>query len=174
METIQLYEANKEFETLLSDIEEYTDPTTGEISPEFMKKIDAVSIKREELILTAGVIYLSSKADADKVDAEIARLTALKKTYGSKSVLMDNLLNKVVRLGEEFKFSTFQIKWYKNPPSVTVAENLDLCELAGTNPNLVKTTYSLDKTYIKELDKAGKPLPDGIKVDKNKHTLRIK
>ncbi len=169
MANIQLYEVSKELDALLNQ----ADPETGELPENIIEQIDALTIERDTLINQAGLIYKMAELDADKVDEEIKRLQSIKKFYTRKSEVMERLLNKTIRLGEEFKFSNLIIKWRKNPPKVETTDLLDLNELQDTNPELIKIEYSLDKAKVKELAKNNIPLPAGIKVIQE-HKLTIK
>ena len=172
--SLQLYEINEAFKSLVED-EENINPETGELTDEAVKKLDSLGLQKQDLIHYIGLSYHTYLAEVQEVDIEIERLSKIKKHRNSKVNAMKRLLEKHVYLGEEMKFGNLEIKWKKNPPSVDVQDGLDLEEMHKAMPDLVRVnvSYALDKVKIKELHKANKPLPRGIKVIQN-HSLQIK
>ena len=172
--SFMLYDINKQFADLIED-ENSINQETGELTTEATEKMKALDIQREDLIHYIGLSHFNYKAEAEKVDSEIERLQNIKKSFVNRENSLKRLLERTVRVGEEFKFSNLQIKWAKNPPSVEVDELLNLEELHSQNPELVKvtTSYQLDKVKIKELKKEDKPLPKGIRVIQN-NSMRLK
>jgi transcription-repair coupling factor (superfamily II helicase) len=158
---IQLYNINQEiYELINTNIDE----ETGELSQEASERFDKLQMKKEDIIQSVGLTHIINKAEAEKVDTEIKRLQSIKSIYSRREEAAKKIIRKFVKLGEEYKFPNLQVKWKKNPPSVVEDDLLDLEELRDTNPNLVKVSYSLDKMWVKELYKDGKPLPEGIAV----------
>jgi len=157
---------------LLED-ENSIDQNTGELTEEAIKKLDSLEIQKKDLIHYVGLSYFNYKAESGKVDAEIERLQNIKKHYTTRENSAKKLLSKYVRLGEELKFDNLEIKWQKNPPSIETDGFVDLAELEKQQPELVNLEYSLNKKKVKELAKAGQPLPQGIRV-KQDYSMRIK
>lgn len=170
--SLQLYDIHKGLMELLED-ENSVDQTTGELTEEAIKRLGSLEIQKKDLIHYIGLSYFNYKAESGKVDAEIERLQNIKKHYTTRENSTKKLLSKYVRLGEELKFDNLEIKWQKNPPAVEVDDFIDLEQLKASNPELVKTEYSLDKKRVKELHKAEKPLPQGIRI-KQDFSMRIK
>jgi len=172
--SFMLYDINKQFAELIED-ENSINQETGELTLEASEKMKALDIQREDLIHYIGLSHFNYKAEVEKVNSEIERLEAIKKSFQVKENSLRRLLEKTVRVGEDFKFSNLQIKWQKNPPSVETDLELNLEELHNQNPELVsaKTVYSLDKAKIKEMKKEDKPLPKGIRVIQS-NSMRIK
>lgn len=170
--SLQLYDIHKGLMDLLDD-ESSINPETGEITEEAIKKLDSLELQKKDLIHYIGLSYFNYKAESGKVDSEIERLQSIKKYYTTRETSVRRLLGKYVRMGEEVKFNNFEIKWQKNPPSVEADEFIDLVELAKQQPDLVNVEHSLNKKKVKELAKAGSPLPSGIRI-KQDYSMRIK
>ena len=170
--SLALYQINDEFRSLIEN-EENINPNTGELTEEANKKLDALGFQKQDLIHYIGLSYHTYNAHILEVDAEIERLSKIKKHYQNNVSSMKHLLEKNIEIGDELKFNDLEIKYKKNPPAVDTDDELNLIELQKTNPELVKTSYSLDKIKVKELFKADKPLPAGIRVIQN-HSLMIK
>src|SRR5574340_281444 len=92
-----LYDINKQFAELIED-ENSINQETGELTPEASEKMKALDIQREDLIHYIGLSHFNYKAEVEKVDSEIERLTAIKKTVQTKADSLRKLLERTVRV----------------------------------------------------------------------------
>lgn len=160
---IQLYNINQEIFDLINN---GVNEETGELTPEVAERFQQLQLKKEDIIQSVGLTHIINKAEAEKVDAEIKRLQSIKSFYSKREDAAKRLIQKFIRLGEEYKFPNLQIKYKKNPPKVVVDDLIDLDTMYESGSTLVKRdiSYSLDKNLVKEFHKDNKPLPDGVRV----------
>lgn len=173
---LQLYDINNDFRSLIED-EENINQETGELTDDAIKKLDELGLQKQDLIHYVGLSYHTYNAEVSEVDAEIDRLTKIKKQRLGKVNAMKKLIEKNVRLGEEMKFENLEIKWKKNPPKTEIDEiGFDLLAFEKSYPELVERNPVLKsgtKNLFKEWHKENKPLPQGVKIIQN-HSLVIK
>lgn len=174
--SLQLYDINNDFKSLIED-EDNINPETGELTEDAIKKLDELGLQKQDLIHYVGLSYHIYNAETSEVDAEIDRLTKIKKQRLNKVNAMKKLIEKNIRLGEEMKFANLEIKWKKNPPKTEIDEvAFDLLSFEKVYPELVERNPVLKsgtKNLFKEWYKENKPLPQGIKIIQN-HSLVIK
>lgn len=169
---MQLYNINQEIFDLINN---GVDEETGELTTETSERFQQLQLKKEDIIQSIGLTHIVNKAEAEKVNEEIKRLQSIKSHYSRREEAAKKMLQKFIRLGEEYKFSNLVVKYQKNPHRVIVDDLIDLERLhdAGSALIIKDISYSLDNKLIKEYYKNGKPLPEGISVAQE-FSLRIK
>lgn len=174
--SLQLYDINNEFKSLIED-EDNINSETGELTEDAIKKIDGLGLQKQDLIHYIGLSYHIYNTEVSEVDAEIERLTKIKKQRLNKVASMEKLIEKNIRLGEEMKFENLEIRWKKNPPKTEIDEiEFDLVAFEKSHPDLVERKPILKsgtKNLFKEWHKDNIPLPRGVKIIQN-HSLVIK
>ena len=146
-----IYELSAEVKQLEEDLLNSVDEETGEIDEEISKALD---VTREEFDGKAvSLIKLSDKfnADVSVIDSEIARLTALKKSYKKSADRLKNGVTNAMRtLGiDEIRTSTMRLSFRKSEE--TVIDNL-----VFVPEEYLKIKWEPDKTAIKKAIKDGK------------------
>lgn len=166
--TLRLYQFGGEFEAL----EELLIESFGELTPEIEALMgDLNSDLDRKIDGYCGLIQNFSRT-ADAAKAEVKRLTELAKAREAAAT----------RLKERLKFGldaleiakretgTFSVRIQANPPSVSVAPDVDLAALP---PSFVRTKLELDSAAVKEAAKRGDTLPTGLSITVGSH-IRIR
>lgn len=167
--SLEIYKVDKGIERIFEDEDNY-DPETGEFLAE--AEINALQINRNILFHDLAIINISRKGLAEMIDGEIKRLQALKKSAVSKSETAKRIIGKLLPKGEKMDLGDVKFSWRKSS-EVVCDEFLDLADLAGKHPELVKISHELRKTEVKNMLKDTGIIPDGIRIIENQN-LQIK
>lgn len=175
-QSLKLYFIDKDIEQILENAveNELYDPRTGELLPEVLDKINSLELKKEDLFHNIGLMQLQAKASIGAVDAEIKRLTDIKKSFQTREGTAKKFLQNHIPEGEKFEFENLKISWRKST-AVETKEDLNLESLKVSDPDFVteKVVFSLDKTLVKNTYKANGILPAGVKVVE-KQNIQVK
>lgn len=164
-----LYELNKQFERILEMAE------TGEFEEEVIQgTLEGVEGEIETKLDSYGVIVNELQADVDKIDAELKRLTAKKKTLsGSIDFLKTNVRATLERLGKRtVKGDRFTWSIAKNGGKAPVIIK------EGTSVLSIPEDYQdwdvrFNKTAIREALESGKTL-DFAYLGERGESLRLR
>lgn len=142
----------------------------GEITPEIEASMDALLAKGSQSLVSAAWVVSKLEADAELCKAEAKRLSdrAASIENGVESLKGRMVFAVDAAFNGKLKTPTHTI-WAQNAaPAVTVelAEGTDLAALDKTHSELVRKSYYLDKTAIRNRWEAGDPLPISITVTK--------
>ena len=164
-----IYELTGEIKQLEKDLLDSADYETGEVDEVIVKALD---VTREEFNARAvGCVNLSDKFNAyiAAIDSEIARLTALKKSYKkSADRLKNGVSNAMLSLGiSEIITDTMRLSFRRSEE--TVIDNIDFLPAEYVKE---KIEYNPDKTAIKKAIKEGKDV-QGVHVE-IKYNLQVK
>lgn len=166
---MNLYNLTAECKTLYDDIIASADDDTGEVD---LSLVTALSVRQEEWndkAIAVACVYRALDEDSARVGREIERLTAIKKRLErERDRVKEGLANACNALGVEKVQGMYANISFRSSEQ-TVIEN------EGAIPDeymTVKTTYTPNKTAIKEAIKAGKDVP-GAHVEKRKN-IQIK
>lgn len=166
---MNLYNLTAECKTLYDDIIASADDDTGEVD---LSLVTALSVRQEEWndkAIAVACVYRALDEDSARVGREIERLTAIKKRLErERDRVKEGLANACNALGVEKVQGIYANISFRSSEQ-TVIEN------EGAIPDeymTVKTTYTPNKTAIKEAIKAGKDVP-GAHVEKRKN-IQIK
>ena len=122
--------------------------------------IEASGLTDDIATKAQGIEYVARSAETylPAIDAEIARLTALKAHRVKVAQgLRDYLMNSMVRMQiERIECPMFAISIRSNPPSVDVFESL---QVPSKYWRVIPETCAPDKTLIKEALKSGVDVP---------------
>ena len=166
---MNLYNLTEECKSLYDDIIASADDDTGEVD---LSLVTALSVRQEEWndkAIAVACVYRALDGDSARVGREIERLTAIKKRLErERDRVKEGLANACNALGVE-KVQGMYANISFRASEQTVIDN------EGEIPDeymTVKTTYTPNKTAIKEAIKAGKDVP-GAHVEKRKN-IQIK
>ena len=166
---MNLYNLTAECKSLYDDIIASADDDTGEVD---LSLVTALSVRQEEWndkAIAVACVYRALDEDSARVGREIERLTAIKKRLErERDRVKEGLANACNALGVEKVQGMYANISFRSSEQ-TVIEN------EGSIPDeymTVKTTYTPNKTAIKEAIKAGKDVP-GAHVEKRKN-IQIK
>lgn len=166
---MNLYNLTTECKSLYDDIIASADDDTGEVD---LSLVTALSVRQEEWndkAIAVACVYRALDEDSARVGREIERLTAIKKRLErERDRVKEGLANACNALGVEKVQGMYANISFRSSEQ-TVIEN------EGAIPDeymTVKTTYTPNKTAIKEAIKAGKDVP-GAHVEKRKN-IQIK
>lgn len=141
--------------------EQSVDMETGEV---FDKEyLDNLPMEREEKSKNVGLVVKGYEANINEIDAELKRLTALKRHYNSR---IQSLKSYVLAYGVPVNDVAVQIKFSKGRESVQVEDGVDI-------PNDFKTwKWTPNKTAIGKALKAGEEIPGCSLVRKPSVTIK--
>lgn len=166
---MNLYNLTAECKSLYDDIIALADDDTGEVD---LSLVTALSVRQEEWndkAIAVACVYRALDEDSARVGREIERLTAIKKRLErERDRVKEGLANACNALGVEKVQGMYANISFRSSEQ-TVIEN------EGAIPDeymTVKTTYTPNRTAIKEAIKAGKDVP-GAHVEKRKN-IQIK
>lgn len=166
---MNLYNLTAECKSLYDDIIASADDDTGEVD---LSLVTALSVRQEEWndkAIAVACVYRALDEDSARVGREIERLTAIKKRLErERDRVKEGLANACNALGVEKVQGMYANISFRSSEQ-TVIEN------EGAIPDeymTVKTTYTPNKTAIKEAIKAGKDVP-GAHIEKRKN-IQIK
>lgn len=166
---MNLYNLTEECANLYDAIIASADDDTGEVD---LSLVNALSVRQEEWndkAIAVACVYRALDEDSARVGREIERLTAIKKRLErERDRVKEGLANACNALGVE-KVQGMYANISFRASEQTVIDN------EGEIPDeymTVKTTYTPNKTAIKEAIKAGKDVP-GAHVEKRKN-IQIK
>lgn len=166
---MNLYNLTAECKSLYDDIIASADDDTGEVD---LSLVTALSVRQEEWndkAIAVACVYRALDEDSARVGREIERLTAIKKRLErERDRVKEGLANACNALGVEKVQGMYANISFRSSEQ-TVIDN------DGAIPDeymTVKTTYTPNKTAIKEAIKAGKDVP-GAHVEKRKN-IQIK
>lgn len=171
---MNLYLVNK---FLQDTLDQFMDYETGEISEEGAKKIEALGLKKEELIDEMIKVYKNNQMLVDGINAEMKRLQ-------DRSAKLERSMNSIMKMlrpnlteGEKIVTPEYELKWTTSTklagvdlldPELTFhAKTDDLHKFVKA-----KTTYSFDKAELKKaLKEAGNKydLPFYIFIEQTKN-----
>lgn len=173
----ELRKINNRITKILSD-ENNVNEETGEISEAVIDQLNALDLRKEEIIEVLALAFHDYRAMAesiknDPVVLEAKRKLELAKQYEAGYNSLKNLLAKVVPEGDKIETENYKISWRKS--SVVEVDELEcnLEELYKKQPELVRAKFEIDKKIIKELSKANKPLPNGVTIEE-RNNLQLK
>lgn len=158
---LALYQIEQEYIKLTEQLLE----NGGEITEELEQALAINQQNLETKGTNYGFVVKQLESEIDQIDAEIARLTALKKSRSKSVDRLKETISKAMELYEieEIKTPVLKISFRKSE-SVEI-ENEDLLEADYVT---VKTTIHPDKTKIKEAIKAGEFVTGAVlKTNKN-------
>lgn len=166
---MNLYNLTAECKSLYDDIIASADDDTGEVD---LSLVTALSVRQEEWndkAIAVACVYRALDEDSARVGREIERLTAIKKRIErERDRVKEGLANACNAIGVEKVQGMYANISFRSSEQ-TVIDN------DGAIPDeymTVKTTYTPNKTAIKEAIKAGKDVP-GAHVEKRKN-IQIK
>lgn len=166
---MNLYELTEDCKNLYDAILASADDDTGEVD---LSLVNALSVRQEEWndkAIAVACVYRALDEDSSRVGREIERLTAIKKRLErERDRVKEGLANACNALGVEKVQGMYANISFRSSEQ-TVIDN------EGAIPDeymTVKTTYTPNKTAIKDAIKAGKDVP-GAHVEKKKN-IQIK
>jgi len=162
---MNLYQINNEVKRL---IEDSVDAETGEIAEEAFEKLNALELSKQEVINNTALTYKEIDNFRTAIKNEIARLKDIDRSVSRKQELIRRYLSQNIGEGEKIQTENYTITWRKSAKIVQDDNLISLEELKKRNNDSVreKVVLELDKKYLTELAKAGKPLPEGVQYVK--------
>lgn len=143
-----MYELTADYMTVLSMA------TDGETPPDAIADtLEAIGGEIEIKAENSAVIMQELKAEADKIDAEIKRLTARKKALETNSdAIKDRIYNAMKTTGKtKFKTTLFSFNIAKNPVKLVIDDETKI-----PKKYLIPQPAKIDNAALKEELKAGK------------------
>jgi hypothetical protein len=141
----------------------------GELTPELETELIINQQELEKKGIQYGYVVKSIENDIDVIDAEIKRLTAMKKTLNNSVDRLKNTLLNAMEMFEinELKTPTLKINFRKS-------ESIEITDAENLNKRFIveKVTSLIDKALIKEAIKKGEIVIGATLLTKN--NLQIK
>ena len=166
---MNLYGLTEDCKNLYDAILASADDDTGEVD---LSLVNALSVRQEEWndkAIAVACVYRALDEDSARVGREIERLTAIKKRLErERDRVKEGLANACNALGVEKVQGMYANISFRSSEQ-TVIDNE---EAIPDEYMTVKTTYTPNKTAIKEAIKAGKDVP-GAHVERKKN-IQIK
>lgn len=114
----KLYEICAELDNIIEHGKVFVSADTGEVfTPE---ALDALKLERDEKVDSCLMVMRQYDTDAVAIDAEIKRLTALKKTYQSRAEWLKGYVQSCLN-GEKFKSDKFNVS-YRNTKAANITD----------------------------------------------------
>ena len=166
---MNLYNLTSECKGLYDAILATADEETGEAD---LSLVTALAQRQEEWdkkAVSVACVFRAVGEDSDRIGREIERLTAMKKRLDRERERVKEGLDAACRaLGVESVKGMYANISYRASEQTVIDDELSLPEEYLT----VKTTYTPNKTAIKEAIKAGKEVP-GAHIERKKN-IQIK
>lgn len=156
-----LYKLGEEYVNLYNALIETADEETGEVDVDISAALaDVQGSFEEKAVATATVVRMLNNT-ADDVNAEIKRLTGMKKHLERETERVKDYLTQVCEMTgtESIKGISASISFRKSEQTI-----IDNEEAIPDEYMTVKTTYTPNKTAIKAAIKAGKEI-DGAHIE---------
>lgn len=161
---MQLYKINEQLERLINDGALFVDTETGEVFDD--KALDQLALDWDTKVTNTGCLIKNMEADAvamkNEMDALKGRRERLEKRIDSLKKYLSFCLE-----GKKFHSPQVDISFRKSEQ----VEILEGCKIPDEYQK-VKTTYTPDKTALKQAIKSGKTF-DGISLVE-KRNIQIK
>lgn len=160
-----LYQINQDYVSILSEL----DDMDGELTPELEQRL---TISEKELQTKAscyGVVIHDYDSKINAIDAQIKRLTELKKSYNGKvEVLKSNISNAMQLFGVDKIESDLVKLSFRKSESVEIVDE----KMIPKDYIVGKMTYTVSKQAINEAIKSGKVV-SGAELKTN-YNLQLK
>lgn len=164
-----LYEINAQIEQIY---ENAVDFETGEIDPEAIEALEALTMERDAKIENVALWHKNVLAESKAIADEIKALQERKKRLESKINWMDNYLEYALQ-GQKFETSKVAIS-YRKSQAVEIANVDEFCRGYKDNPDLVtvKIDYAPNKTEIKKMLKNGQEIMGAVLVERQNMQIK--
>jgi hypothetical protein len=148
MSNLNIYQIEKEYLELANQLIE----SGGECSPELELQLTINQEQLEQKARGYGFVVKQMESDVSIIDAEIERLKGLKKSREKTIERLETTLSNAMQLYEINKLETPTLKI-----SFRKSESVEIDNEAEIPAQFLKekTTYTIDKTAIKEAIKKG-------------------
>jgi hypothetical protein len=162
-----------DLQTILTEME-------GELTPELEQRLDTFLRTGKDKLDSAAFVVRDLKAAAKTCEIEAKRLVDREVMYLKDAERLEARILTAVDCAFDGKVKTplFTIWGQTSAASVgfDVAADADLAEIQKLYPEVVRTSYALDKLELKSMRAQGIPLPNAITAVENmgKRFLRIK
>lgn len=114
----KLYEICNELNSIIQEGKVFCSTETGEVFSE--EALNSLKMERNQKVENCLMVMRDYETDAEKMDSEIKRLTALKRQYSSRAEWLKNYVRNCLN-GETFKGDKFQIS-YRNSKAVVITD----------------------------------------------------
>ena len=104
----KLYEICQELDSIIQEGKLFVSTETGEVFSE--EALNALKMEKEKKVENCLMVMRDYETDAEKMDSEIKRLTALKKHYATRAEWLKNYVRSCLN-GEKFKGDKFQVSY---------------------------------------------------------------
>ena len=172
-----IYRLRSEIEHILAEIDNEVDlGGEGELSPEQMHRILDLEKESDAKVDLVFKLIRHATINAMNCRAESARLS---KRAAFWEGMKDRFRFALMMLLKAWKATHWQTSLCNptictGPPKVEVREGFDLNSLASTEyRDLIEQKTALSASKVRQLVRAGKPLPDGIKMVEGDPYLRL-
>jgi hypothetical protein len=148
MSNLNIYQIEKEYLELANQLIE----SGGECSPELELQLTINQEQLEQKARGYGFVVKQMESDVSIIDAEIERLKGLKKTREKTIERLETTVSNAMQLYQINKLETPTLKIsFRKSESVEIDNEADIPAQFLKE----KTTYTIDKTAIKEAIKKG-------------------
>jgi hypothetical protein len=148
MSNLNIYQIEKEYLELANQLIE----SGGECSPELELQLTINQEQLEQKARGYGFVVKQMESDVSIIDAEIERLKGLKKTREKTIERLETTVSNAMQLYQIQKLETPTLKIsFRKSESVEIDNEADIPAQFLKE----KTTYTIDKTAIKEAIKKG-------------------
>ena len=141
---MQLYKINEEIEKLMDSLESYE----WDEAQDPVWQLEALQMQYNDKVLNICQYVRNLETDIDAIDAEIARLTALKKNKTNKVASLEEYLRFSMQQSwvNELDLGIFKVKL--SPSYAMKVEDLGLIPL-----DFIKSSFTLDSNMTKDFEK---------------------
>lgn len=158
---MNIYEIDKEIESIY---ENAVDFDTGEISPDVIERLDALSMEREAKVENVALWHKNTLAESKAIAEEIKALQDRKSKLDAKADWQKRYLIYALH-GERFETPKVSIS-YRKSETVEFDDIEAFCRMNQAFPELVTTKIEQkpNKTEIKKLIKGGSAF-NGVRLE---------
>jgi hypothetical protein len=168
---LKLYEISDEIERIL--IQE-VDVETGAITDDAAIKLDALELRKEDVVIYIGRVIKGERLEGQAVKIEAQSLMKRAKVHENRADWLMGYLDKYTDQADVFKDATCIVDYAKSTAVKVLVDQEKDPQLTGVEVGFVKeqTTISVDKA------KALKALRDGASIRglelETRHRLRVR
>ena len=171
---MKLYEINSEIEALMMSIE--PDPETGEIPfniDEITDQINALVIKREEILQYLAKMVLNARSDAGALKAEETRLKERREALEKKEERILKILDRECG-GQTTNLGVATMKYTSSKVLDVMDEDTAVKWLKRHKLSyaIKVVAPTINKTEVKKIIKAGKEVPGCFVRDNRSYSLK--
>ena len=170
---MKLYEVNHQIEDLLMQLE--PEPETGEIpanEDELIAQINALAIKREDILQYLAKLVLNCRAEAAALKAEESRLKKRREVLETKEERLVKILDRECGETTDLGVATLSYRKTSRVEVIDEAKAVSWLKRHKFTDAFKIPAPTVYKTEVKKLMNAGQKVPGCVVVDDRSCSLR--